>query len=180
MPIWSNCPPADKCGVSFTLRRTPQGRPLTCISTSEDLIGCPTHFYRGRTTPCSGEGCPACADGLPWRWHAYLSCLEISTREHFILELTAQAAENLISYRTAHKTIRGCLIELTRHKQRPNGRVILRCKPADLNKVPLPPAPDLIKCMQNIWNLASSHVREDGVARNQKRIRVTSPNGDEV
>lgn len=164
MPIWSQDPPTDPRGPALPIRRTPAGRPLLAIVTSENLIGCYTHFHKGKTVPCEGRAftdaagphpthCEACHDGIPYRWHSYLSAVDQKDGLHIIFECTAQATEAFTTYRDHHHTVRGCLFEACRLNARPNGRVIIRCKPADLTKHRLPHGPDLTQCMAIIWSL---------------------------
>jgi len=153
MPNWTNHPPADARGVSLPLRRTPSTGVWAGIITSPNLIGCNTHYYGGRTQPCEAPTCDACLHGVPYRWHAYLGALEARYGTHLILELTSQATDNLYAYLRAHGTLRGCLLECTRVGPRRNGRVVTRCRPADLNGRTLPPPPDLVAALSIIWGL---------------------------
>ena len=58
MPGWSTEVPANPRGPAYPLLRTPPNKPLIAIITSADLIGCYTHYYKGRTVPCEGDNCP--------------------------------------------------------------------------------------------------------------------------
>lgn len=156
MPTWTSAAPKDPRGPSFPILRTPTSRPLIAIVTSENLIGCYTHFYKGRTIPCSGDDCPAHQEGVPFRWHAYQSARQVSNHLHFIFECTAQASTPFTEYRDAHKTLRGCLFEAQRYNSKPNGRILIRTKPADLHGMTLPEAPDLVKCLSILWDLPPS------------------------
>ncbi len=158
MPQWSNTPPASPNGQSLPIRRTPPFKALAAIVTTEDLIGCFTHFYKGHTVPCEGQNCPAHQDGIPFRWHTYLGAVDVTNGLHFIFECTAQATDPFVAYRKAHGTVRGCLFEAKRMNSRPNGRVTIRTKPADLTERAIPEPPDLKKCMAIIWSLPMSVV----------------------
>jgi len=155
---WSNAPPTDPSRVGLPLQRTPAARPLTAIVTSDDLLGCYTHFFGGRTVPHEVQNCVACQKGVPYRWHGYVSAVDVSTHLHFLFETTAQAAEAFTQYRKANGKLRGCLFEATRMHRRHNGRVIIRTKPADLGKVPLPDAPDLRVVLSVIWNISTPSI----------------------
>ena len=156
MPKWSSTIPKDPKGPALPIKRTPAFKKLTAVVTTENLIGTMTHYFKGRTKPCELPDCEACRAGIPYRWHAYLAAEEVSTALHFIFETTAMGAEGFIDYRKAHGTIRGCLFEAARWKQRPNGRILLRMKPADLGQRRLPQGPDLIKCLSILWDLPSN------------------------
>ena len=180
MPNFTNAPPEESTGPGLRLRRTPAPGKLTAIVTCPKLVGCPTHFYRHRTIPCEQPNCEACAAGHPWRWHGYLTAIDVKTNEHFLFEMTAQAAENFTQYESRHSTLLGCLFEASRLGDHQNGRVLLRCKPADLSKVNLPSAPDLIMCLCHIWNIPRPELETEGQAKNQDRVtvnRIAGSNG---
>jgi len=153
MPTYTNAPPVDGRGPAYAIRRTPAARALIAVITSEDLLGCATHFYGGRTVPCETPDCPACRDQIPWRWHGYVAAIDVTTYEHFIFEMTAQASDALVAYRAKHGTLKGCKFEATRAHNRANGRVRLRCKPADLQQMSLPLAPDIARALNILWNI---------------------------
>lgn len=172
MPSFSTTPPKDPRGVALPLLRTPPVATLRAMATSSDLIGCHTHFYHGRTMPCDVDNCKACKDGMPFRWHAWLSAKMANTHQHFLFEFTAQAAETFVQYREAHGTLRGCIFEAWRPSRRPNGRVHIRTKPGDLSEVTLPDEPNLISCLSIIWNIALVDVDVAGVLKDAPHVHV--------
>lgn len=153
MPLWSTQPSEHAWGADLHLIRVPPGRPSHVVCLSTDLLGCNTHYFRGRTTPCRGDSCPACADGLSWRWRCYLAVVDLSTHQRAILELTASATQPVIAYRQANGTLRGCHIIAQRQDTRRNSRLFVRCLPADLQKIQLPPDPPLAKILCHIWGI---------------------------
>lgn len=156
MPDWSNVVPAVDKHLAFTLRRTPSDHPLDAIVTSEDMVGCYTHFWGHRTVPCETPDCPACAAGMPFRWHCYMAAIDPKTREHFLFECTASAAKYFEQHRAAHGTLRGCFFRAMRPKRGRNSKVEILTKPADLTKIQLPPAPNVIQAMCVIWQIPTS------------------------
>ena len=161
---WSPTIPRDPRGQAFPLKRTPANGKLVAAITCENLIGCDTHFFNGHTMPCERPGCTACEKAMPFRWHGYVSAVEANTSLHFIFEFTAQAADTFDQYRQAHGTLRGCRFEARRLASRPNGRVLLNCRPLDLQQHTLPQPPAIQTCMEIIWNLPTGQVNT-----NQKR-----------
>lgn len=153
MVEWTNQLPSSDDRQSLPIRRTPGTKTLKAIVTSEDMIGTFTHYYRGRTSPCERPDCEACNSGMPYRYHAYVGCWDPMSNLHFILEVTAQAAEHLVKHRTQHTTLRGCEISAYRWGKRSNGRVILRCTKSVVPVTSLPAPPDLKKCLSVLWNL---------------------------
>lgn len=205
MPTFSHNVPDDPRGPSFPIIRTPIGKPIAAIVTSLNLVGCYTHYWKGRTVPCEGSGCRLCADdkksilntkgkrvhligkqeiecdgppceachaGMPYRWHAYQSVYVRDTALHAIFECTAQAAEHFTEYREAHGSLRGCMFEARRYNSRPNGRILIRCKPADLAGIILPKPPDLIKCLGILWGFAAPDVRQGRINPEKKTRNV--------
>lgn len=171
MPDYTNVIPESPRGPSFPIRRTPPGQPLVAIVTSEDLIGTYTHYFKGRTMPHAAQNCPACNDGISYRWHAYLSAWETKSALHFIFEVTAMGAEPFIEYRNHHKTLRGCLFQARRLQNKANGRILIQTKPQDLKELRVPQPPDLAKCLAILWNLPTDSVRTDGYSP-EKRTKI--------
>lgn len=153
MPKWSNEIPESPRGPALPIRRTPAGKPMEAIVTSFDLIGCFTHFYKGQTVPCEGEDCPAHLEGIPFRWHAYMTAVDYHNNLHFIFECTAISAEFFTAFRSQYMSLRGCHFKATRWNNRPNGRILVRTKMADLAERTLPDPPDLQKAMAILWSL---------------------------
>lgn len=179
MPQFSNCPPADPRGHALPLLRTPAGRALVAIVTSDDLIGAPTHFWGGRTIPCEIEDCKPCLEGQPWRWHAWLGAWSPKDDRAFIFECTARIADIFKAYRAMHMTLRGCKFRAQRRTASINARVYLECQPADLRAVRLPKEPDLVKCMSVIWNIREPEIDVQGVLKSVPRVVVNrSGNGE--
>ena len=171
MPIFrtGDTPPVE-CR-SMELVRTPPRGELQAVITCPDLVGCPTHFYGGRTVPHELENCPACQDGHGWRWHGYVSCLLRGRRDHVIFEFTAQASDALREEHKQYGTLRGCWFRARRLNDRPNGRVLLQVcdkRPTDLV---MPPAPDIAKQLCKIWgiNPDAQHTAADTTAAADSR-----------
>lgn len=174
MPTFSNRPPDETTSHNFdVVRCPPTGRLVACI-TSHQLVGCPTHFYRGHTVPCEQPHCPACDEGLPWRWHGYATIWTEKTHWHQLLELTAPPAEILAEYKAKNGTLRGCVITAHRTSPRPNGRVRLTTRTADLTKIDLPNAPDLRLILAALWNLPELAQEIRGLLKNHPEFRATA------
>lgn len=172
MPRFSNSPPDQPNGPSLPLFRTPTGGCLIAVVTSDDLIGCPTHFFGGRTIPCDAPDCPACNKSVPWRWHGYVSALEVTRRIHFIFEMTGPASDSFVAYRAKFGTMRGCQFRASRMKRLPNSRVVIETKPADLAQVQLPQAPDLVLALCTIWSIPRDQVSAHRVINDRVRLHL--------
>jgi hypothetical protein len=153
MPAWSNELPSQTEQPGFNLRRTPPDGPIRAIVTCDDLNVCLTHFWGGRTMPCESPDCDACRAMSPKRAHVYLSAWDPQSREHFIFECTANAAEPFRDWKRSANTLRGCLFQASRPKRRRNAQVEILTKPCDLTKISLPSPPDVARAMAVIWRL---------------------------
>lgn len=180
MPTFSNAPPEDAQGFNLPLHRCPSKGKLQAIVTSADLTGCKTHFWGGRTVPCEDLECVACPEGVPWRWHSYLSAFLPTKGLHFIFESTARATEPFLLYKKAHGSLRGCLFQASRATSRSNSRVNIQTKPADLSSLQLPEAPEIPLVLATIWNMKLKEVTTNGQNRgcNAVAIAKTEPNED--
>lgn len=173
MPTFSDTPPLDPRGPSFQIVRTPTGQPLVGIITSDNLVGCYTHFWKRRTMPCERGDCEACRSGIPFRWHAYQSTYLAKSHAHVIFECTAQASERFVEYREAHGTIRGCYFTASRMNYAPNARIIINCRPADLREIILPKPPDIVKCLAILWDFPIGDVKADRIGTKKGQTTVT-------
>jgi len=172
MPNFSNAPPTAGTHPGIDLLRTPATRPFVGIVTSDDLAGTPTHYYRNRTTPCEGEGCPICEEGLSWRWHGYLACVDQATHQQVLFEFTAQASDTFRSYRKRYGSLRGCLFKATRAAGRYNGRVTIQTRPADLAEKELPKAINVIPMLCHIWGIPVPAIEITGLQKGHPRIKL--------
>lgn len=178
---FSSTPPDDPRGYALPLVRTPAGKAIVAVVYSDDLVGCATHFWGGRTVPCDGDQCTPCGEGVSWRWHAWVAAFSPASHHCFLFESTARVASIFVAYRQQHGTLRGCKFRAQRRTPARNSRVYLECVPADLQVVHLPDPPDLVKCLHVLWNVPLQEINIEGIARGTPRI-VTTPkgNGDQV
>jgi len=155
-PKWSDAPPSASDNPSFRLVRTPAEATLSAIATCLDLIGCPTHYVHSRTIPCEGsDNCEHCHAGHSWRWHGYLTSVLTTSHEHVLFEFTAPAADTFRNFITATGAIRGCHFTARRPSKKPNGRVLICCKPTDPTRIRLPAPPNMKDLLCRIWNIQS-------------------------
>lgn len=169
---FQHVPPSDPRGNSLQLKRCPTSRPLKGIITCKDVLGTATHFYHGRTLPCDSETCPACGEGLPWRWHGYISLYLPKAKQHILFELTAQACEPLKAYREANGSLRGCILLARRANAAPNARVLISTSTADQEEFPLPPEPCILDALSIIWNISRSSMAILGTNKNLPSLQV--------
>lgn len=164
--------PNDGRGNSLQLMRCPANKPISGIITSSQFLGTRTHFYHGRTLPCDDSNCPACSEGLPWRWHSYCSLFSIATHRQILFESTAKSTEPLTQYQEAHGTLRGCHMTARRANTSPNSQVIIQTKPADLSNVKLPDEPSILEALSIIWNIELQAITVDGTNKGGPALSV--------
>jgi len=172
MPNWSNRPPDGCLNQGLPLVRTPARGVLSGIVSSTDLVGCTTHYYKGRTQPCTAPNCEACNEQVPYRWHAYLTIFNPRTATHALLELTAQASQPAFDFFERHGTLRGAILETTRPSAKPNGRIIVRLRQATPDDPKPPKEPNIKKILAVIWNLPANAVNQSGTLEGAAHIHV--------
>ncbi len=175
MPQFTSRPPAKPTGYGLDLIRTPANGRITLALTCENIIGCPTHWYGGRTIPCEEVECPGCAATVSWRWHGYVSGLVAPTRRQVLMEFTAQASETIADYHDSQGTLRGSFLVAQRHRNRHNGRVIVALHAAELEKLNLPAPPDVTASLAIIWNVPQTAIAVDGKTDRGPRLTVNDP-----
>lgn len=153
---WSNRPPEDAHRPGLRLTRAPTKGALVGVIVSTELTGLFTHFQNGRTKPCIGQGCDSCQHANPKRWHAWVAYMDVMTRELCLLEMTAQAAEQLLKYKEKWQTLRGCHFKIGRPSQTPNGRVhLVTQRWADPDEK-LVAEPDVQAALYTIWGVVNN------------------------
>lgn len=172
MPHFDSQAPDDLGRSGYRLIRTPAGHPLVAHVISDNLVGCNTHFVGNRTIPCEPPHCDACESGIAWRWHGYLAILIDATSEIAIFEVTARASKAFSDYYKRHGTTRGAHFKAVRLNARPNGRVLVQVKPADLQKIALPPVLPVEKLLCHIWNIPENQVSKTNKT-NRKPFQTT-------
>lgn len=176
MPVFTNQVPDDPRGYALPLLRCPTGRPFVSIIISDDLLGCATHFWGGRTVPHEELDCEPCNNGNPWRWHSYMACYSPKLDDSCILESTRRVSKMLTKYRQTHGTLRGCHFRGQRRTSARNSRVNIELKPADLRSIRLPEPPNMLACMAIIWNLKLDDLQVDCVIEDVPAISTrTTP-----
>lgn len=171
-PHWTDAPPKDDLGQPWPIRRTPADKPICGFAINPTLLGCDTHFYRGRTTPCERPDCPACDEGRPYRWHAWIPTHDPATQTSWLFECTAAACDAFQAYLEHHGTLRGCCYKAYRPSGAPNGRIIIATKPGDLQRWPLPPEIDLLPMLARIWNRALDTIQPGAQSRQRISLAV--------
>ena len=175
MSLFTSEPPSDPRGATLQLCRTPASKPLRAICTSDQIIGCPTHYWHGRTVPCFQPSCTPCLEGMPWRWHGWLGAYLTQAHQHVLFEMTAQATEAFKSYRRSNGSLRGALFEASRPSKQANGRLLVRLKAADLSGVSLPDAPNVMAVLSILWNISLEEMETGRLTKQLPSCQVQEP-----
>jgi len=170
MPNFSNQLPPESETKGFDLKRTPPDSPLKGLITSDDIVGCYTHWWGGRTVPCEGDSCEACHNSAPARFHCYLSLCLNGSRQHVIFECTSKAADVLVDWRNTHGTLRGTLLTAHRPKRVKNSKVELLLKHVDLTATILPKPPDVRQALCVLWKLPTTAMPTNDAEHNAPLI----------
>jgi len=156
VPQWSSSPPDRSGPRPLPIIRTPIAKPIVATILSDAMMGCPTHFWGGRTTPCEAPDCEACNAGSPTRWHGYLVIFSEQQRTSAILEIPDAAAEQLTLLAYSLPTLRGAKIKVTRSKATRNARVLIELQAPTIEQKNLPRAADLQTLLALIWKLPTT------------------------
>lgn len=180
MPQWTNEPPEESEAHAFRIMRTPAKKPICGIITSEELLGCPTHFCKNRTIPCEAPNpCTWCEEGFSWRWHGWVGLFNHVTMEHLLFEMTAAASDPLKLYAKIHGTLRACSIRASRPSGRTNGRVLIEPRQVDETRYRIPPELNVMKILCHIWGVQYTDAEiVGGVAPGFRRIGLTDSEND--
>ncbi len=174
MSLFSNEPPEEARGHSLAICRTPAQKPLIAICTSDQILGCPTHYWHGRTVPHFEEDCTPCSEGSPWRWHGWVGAYNPKLQQHALFEMTAQATDPFKDYRLANATIRGAKFTATRPSHRVNGRLMIVLAACNLAGVTLPAAPHVMAVLSILWNIPLSRLEQSGTTKELPRLRANA------
>lgn len=160
--------------IQYDLFRVPAKGMGRAIVVSHDVVGADTHYWRGRSQPCSGDKCEACEDGQSPRWRGYLAVMSPKSGRVVILEITAAAAGAIEAYFNKHRTLRGAGIVAERVGQKPNGRLRLMLTPPAAEIDQLPKAPQIQRLLARIWGLNQDRTAT-GV--DEQKLRLAKDDG---
>jgi hypothetical protein len=126
---------------------------LVAVILSHDLQCAPTHYYAGRTRPCTGATCEACAHNHLARWNGYVAAIDLDRNEHIIIELTRNVCDIVAAEFDARRTLKGVRIMLERRAPRANARISCKLAPPATGTGELEAAPDVRPILARIWEI---------------------------
>jgi len=150
---WDNEGPGQRDQFIPILSPRPHQK-LTCLITSERWEGVYTHYFDGRTRPCTGDElhCDGCYRKLARRWKAYLCAVTFGSGRRCIIELTQGAMESCEQIIDRTTNLRGRRIVLVRQGEAKNGPVRCRLE-ASTSDLFVPPPFNLHKALCVVWGI---------------------------
>lgn len=111
------------------------------------------HYWRGRSTPCFGEGCEPCEHNCQVRERGYIAITPRNKIDVMILEVTDQCGEVIAGEHEKLVTIRGQVVGLSRMEKKSNGRLAIEFSGQCIDAKLLPESPDVAEIMRRIWGM---------------------------
>lgn len=153
MAHWTTAPERNPENQPYRIHRTPATRELKVISVSQQLIGTQLHYWKGRSTPCTGHTCTACQAGQKARWKGYFQALNEQTNVVQIIEVTDRVYDAFAAQIRQHGSLRGLGIRLSRINGRVNGPLHVEFDGPKRSDGQLPEAAPLIEILERMWEL---------------------------
>lgn len=161
MSHWQESPDDTTRSLNYRIYRTPVGREVTLVALSNRFIGAKLHYWRGRSTPCEGQDCPACKDGQRPRWKGFLFAYHRDTRTIVIFEFTDRGYEPMQDQLDRHHSLRGLIFKTARLNKRPNGPIQITFTDTREESPHLPNPDGLAEMLERIWEIRQNRLEFD-------------------
>ena len=116
-------PAAVRDAVEFHWFHVQPGRAVVlCVLSGQPLwyVG---HFQNGRMGPCRPAGCESCAKGIGRQLRYVVSCVELSSRQLGVLEVSSSVAELLKQWSLSAGGLRGLIVEIEKASRSKHSRM---------------------------------------------------------
>jgi hypothetical protein len=144
---------------NFRIVRTPATGEIKGLILSSKHQGATTHYWKGRTIPCTGPTDEACAAGHEPRWHGHLLVYGEKSGEVILFEYPDKSHATIKAYLERHLTLRGARILARRIGGKPNGRVHLALIESARDPESLPPETPIKPILMRMWEMTEqSHI----------------------
>lgn len=157
------------------LIRVPAAGLKNLIILSGDVVGCFTHHWGGRTSPCLPDTCPACDHGARRDWKGYLCCLRPSNRQVVMVEITPATMANFRDAFNRLRTLRGCTLNLTRKGDVKQGKMHAHIVQPKGDQSHLPDPVSQRKFLSRLWRLdfkTPQEITTDEMLEREKTISI--------
>lgn len=163
--MFTDRPPSREKPKPLTLVRTPPAGKLIGHITCDTPVAAKTHYYGGRTMPCTGDLCRACEDKRGHRWHVYVTLFTAHDQRHVLHECTDDAGAPIYAWADAGNKLRGTRWVSYRTNSKANGPVQINLFAEATNSLFLPVAIDIKQVLCQIWKVAGSReeAKESGM-----------------
>lgn len=158
---WQDHPESNSTTKNYQIMRTPPDRTVYGVSISSNLVGAKLHYWKGRSTPCTGAECDACQNGQRPRWKGYLAIMDPKQKLVKILEFTERCYADLNSFFQQRGTLRGAQVQFSRLNRRPNGPMQVEIAEMLFDQGLLPEEPNLREILDNIWEVRQTKLWHD-------------------
>lgn len=179
MSIWSPRPDSDSTRENYRIYRTPVGKEVELICLSANYLGARLHYWKGRSTPCTGTGCEACKTGQRPRWKGYVQAYHQATKTIVIFEFTERGYDPFQAAINHHQHLRGLKFHTFRLNRKPNGPLQITFDELREESPHLPKAGDLAAMLERIWEIRQQNLPFESPETRARveRSRVTNQNG---
>jgi hypothetical protein len=148
--------PPERQGPKIRIRRLKGSEHFDGCIVSEGITGLFIHYDERsrRSEPCLEKDfqCPGCERKLPSKWRGYLHVYPGGLEAPYILELTAEAAEMLLTLAGDRPTLRGLRV-VVRRSRADNGRLSVHLHPVQVDKFEALPNPvDPVPVLHFLWS----------------------------
>lgn len=150
---WSPTAPTCELYDRWDIKRPKGTTEIRGIIVSHNVTGLYVHYYCGRTRPCTGENCEACAANRRAAWKGYVAVTDTTCKEKWLFELTPTAAERLKKAFSEFRTLKGLAIKMRKANGRDNGPTWVAIGQQPVPAHALPDAPNVEARLCRIWEV---------------------------
>jgi hypothetical protein len=141
-----------------TLKASQKGRMVVTCNQPYEVY---THYIGGRTLPCMGEDCAACAEHRPKKYEGFVSGVWAGSKRHEILRLTIAGMMQAKTAIPKLESWRGFVFDIERKGTRNNGRVVIHVQPQALESTRLPAGLELEDHLLRVWRIDGIRATDD-------------------
>lgn len=153
MNIWHERPDQDCTRENYRIYRTPAGKEVQLLCLSSQFLGTKLHYWKGRSTPCTGAKCEPCENGQKPRWKGYVQAYHPPTKTIVIFEFTERGWQAFHEATVKHGHLRGLRFTAARLNRKPNGPIQITFDELREESPHLPKHGRLAEMLERIWEI---------------------------